>query len=608
MLNRLIISNYVIITHLSIDFAEGLTVVTGETGAGKSILMGALGLILGDESNPDAIRQGFKEAVVEAHFAPPARDPIWRFIAKQEGLSAIVEGNISVKRIIGLPEAEGLPGKDEILVNGYSVTLPFLVELGAHLVEIHGQFANQTFLHPDNQLTLLDGFGNYPPEILGNVAKDWDDIGRYARELEEERVFFARAGHERPEIERVVSAIERIGLEKGEYEELVAKLEHLKMVKDICELFQMMNAQLIAHTGIEMSLLRIHRTLDTMKDEALDKLKGHIKLSLDQSHEAIAEMRELAPVYLDIDTKPIKETETKLEALRAIAAERNVAPEALFEHYEYISARLKRIKAAPQKIRELDEALVTANESYNEHATILSQERTKAAVRLGAAITAEMPPLKLLKGEAQVEVAEDKNQRTARGFNQVAFTARMNPGMPFSPIAKTASGGELARLILAVKMILQEVQAVSTLVFDEVDTGIGGATAAAVGTRLSKLADNAQILVITHSPQVASRGDQHLHVSKTMDDKTTHTHVEFLNDEQRTAEVSRMLAGEVTTVEATAAARVLLKEGHAYNAARKDKLRLKAEQPKIATEPPPPPPPEPPAPPAEPAPVPENVE
>lgn len=593
MLDRLIISNYIIITHLSIDFTEGLTVVTGETGAGKSILTGALGLILGDNPDPEAIRGGFKESVIEAHLSPPPRDPVWRFLAKHEGLSAITEGDLTIKRIVGVPEAEGLPCKDVITVNGYGIELPFLVELGTYLVEIHGQFANQTFLHPDNQLTLLDGFGNYPPGVLGNVAKDWDDIGRYTRELEEERVFFARAGHERPEIERVVAAIERIGLQKGEYEELVARLEHLIMVKDICELFQMMNAQLIAHTGIEMSLLRIHRTLATLKDEALDKLKGHIKLALDQSHEAILEMRELAPVYLDIDTKPIKETEEKLEALRAIATERNVAPEALFDHYEYLSARLKRIKAAPQKIRELDEALAVANTSYDEHATILSQERTKAAVRLSAAITAEMPPLKLMKGEAVVVVEEDKLQRTARGFNQITFTARLNPGMPFSPIAKTASGGELARLILAVKMILQEVQAVTTLVFDEVDTGIGGATAAAVGSRLSKLADNAQILVITHSPQVASRGDQHVHVSKTMDDKSTITHVEILDDARRTAEVARMLAGEVTSEEAEAAARVLLREGHAYNAARKEKLRLKAAQTVISTDAPPPPPPAP---------------
>jgi DNA repair protein RecN (Recombination protein N) len=561
MIKRLSISQYVIISSLTVDFAGALTVLTGETGAGKSILLDAMGLIIGDEADPDSIRQDSEEAEIEAHFEPPQDHPVWKFLAKRK--MAIAGPQIQIRRVIGRT------GKDEILVNGESVTLPTLKELGTYLVEIHGQFANQNFLAAESQLSLLDAFGAYPVEVRQNVAQAWADIARIAKELEDERTFLLSAEREKNNLERLVTEVEKIGLKEGGYEKLKAEMDRMKESRSICELFNSMHAQLIAQTGVELSLTRINRALGAMKDPALDTLKESIEEALTQTRVAISEMQQLGPKYLSLDTSGIREAEKRLNAIEALAAEQKVSPVEFFEHYENLSRRLIRIKKAPAKMKELSIKLGAVNEAYREYALILSSARKSAAGKLSAAITAEMAPLKLLSAEVMIEVTENMAERTARGINQVSFTARMNPGMPFSPIAKTASGGELARLILAVKMILQQVQSVSTLVFDEIDTGIGGAAAAAVGSRIARLAEKTQILVITHSPQVASCGNQHLHVSKQTDGTSTRTIVTDLSLDQRIHEVSRMLAGEEVTEQSLAAAKTLIEEARQAADARK---------------------------------------
>ncbi len=553
MIKRLTIANFVIIDKLTVEFGEGLTVVTGETGAGKSILLDAMGLILGDEPDREAIRQGTDESSFEAVFWPPQGHPVWEFLAKHEGLQSNTT-DIQIRRVFDRNQ------KDEIVVNGVMVALPFLKELGVYLVEIHGQFANQNFLSPESQLNLLDAFGNYPPGILENVAKAWDDIGRLTKELEDEQKFLAVAEREKTGIQRLVAKVEKLGLKKGLVEDLKAQLAYLCNRRDIRELFQTINAQLVAQSGAELSLARVDRLLAGQKDPVLDKMKECVKIAYEKTHEAAQEMQALAPKYLDIDTSKIQTLEKQLGDIKAISDECKIVPEKMFDHYEMLSKRLARIIAAPTKIRELNDQLIKAREFYRHHAHILTEEREKAAERLSDAITSEMAPLKLLSAQAKIEVTEDTNKPTARGINEIIFTARMNPGMPFSPIAETASGGELARLILAIKMILQQVQSVSTLVFDEIDTGIGGAAAAAVGGRIAKLAASTQILVITHSPQVASRGKQHFHVSKRIDGNSTRTFVDLLSYEKRVEEVSRMLAGEVPTDQSMAAAKTLLEE------------------------------------------------
>ena len=561
MLKRLSISQFVIISSLTVAYEDGLTVLTGETGAGKSILLDALGLMLGDAADLDSIRQGEEESEISADFEQAKDHPVWKFLAKKEIEAQPPE--IHLKRIIGRS------GKDEVYFNDKPVALDFLKELGTYLVEIHGQNANHSFLAPESQMALLDAFGAYPHGILENVANAWDDIGRITQELEEEKNFLLIAEREKGVLDKHVTALEKLGMKPGVYKEMTDELANLINIKGLCELFSSINSQLIAQSGVSMSLSRCDRLLSSQKDPVLDKIKGQIRTALEQTREAIAEMQVLAPTYIDVDTSGIGKCEEKIAALKAIAAERKIPPEKIDEQYEYMAARLKRIREAPGKIKEFDVRLIRANEVYRGHAKILSDERKKAAKRLSAEITAEMPGLRMISAQVEIDVSENTNERTAKGFNQVLFTARMNPGMPFSPITKTASGGELSRLILAFKMILQQVQIVSTLVFDEVDSGIGGAAAAAVGSRIARLAESMQILVITHSPQVAARGHQHLHVSKKTDGESTKSVVETLTLEQRTHEVSRMLAGEELTGESLAAARTLLDEARNAVQARK---------------------------------------
>jgi DNA repair protein RecN (Recombination protein N) len=578
MLKRLEISQYVIIEHLTIDFADGLTVLTGETGAGKSILLDALGLMLGDDAETESIRQGASESIIEADFSPPDDHPVWAFLKNRE--ERIQGPDLHIKRVIGMG------GRDEIEVNHCALELPTLKELGPYLVEIHGQFANQNFLSSDNQLSLLDAFGAFPKGVLEAVEKDWDDIGRLTKELEEEKNFLAMAEREKRGIEQTLEKIETLGLEKGLIERQKAELAKLIDDRSLCETFQAVNAQLIAQSGAELTLLRVQRTLATQNDPLLDRMKECVKIALDNTRLAVAELQTLAPKYLDLDTSGIHKIEEFMAQVDAIAKERKIKPEELYDHWEYLQARHARIKEAPTRIHDLDEKLSQANSAYRDHARALSQERSRAALQLAAAINAEMAPLKLMSAQIRVDVLENPVKRTKRGINEVVFQARMNPGMPFSPISKTASGGEMARLILAIKMILQQVQTVSTLVFDEIDTGIGGAEAAAVGSRIAKLAmSTSQILIITHSPQVASRGDQHLHVSKRTDGTTTRTIVRKLTLQDRIDEVSRMLAGEAITDESSAAAKTLIDEARraaderraAKAAAEAEKAKAKAE-------------------------------
>ncbi len=557
MLKRLSIDQFVIIDHLHLDFQRGLTVLTGETGAGKSILLDAMGLLLGDESDRESMRAGANESTFKAALGLPPQHPVWKFL-DTNNVKSLPANDIEIERVIGRD------GRDDIRVNGSVVPLETLRELGTLLVEIHGQFANQNLLDPMKQLLLLDAYGAYAPEILGNVARDYYDILRYQKELDEERSFIAKHGHEQAMIEKDISELTRLGMRENFYEDITAELHRLINIRETNEIFQSVQAQLVASIGAEPALSIACRTVARQKDldgDVLEQLQLYLDTALDQVRKAISEMTRLMPQY-DQDTSNIKKYEATIEALHRIASEREIDPPAkLYEFYVAQQEKLQRIKNSRALISKLDEQLAKAKISYVENAHILTNERVKAAKNLSAAITAEMPPLKLLRAQFEVEVVEKiNNPWSALGINEVTFTARTNPGMPFSPIAKTASGGELARMVLALKVVVQSVLTTCTLVFDEIDTGIGGAAAAAVGERIAKLADDTQVLVITHSPQVASRGQQHLHVSKKTDGVTTETVVVTLTQEERVNEISRMLAGDTITPEARAAAMSLIGE------------------------------------------------
>lgn len=564
MLKKLIIDQFVIIDHLELELRDGLTILTGETGAGKSILLDATGLVLGEPSQRASIRQGASQADIRAIFSPINSHPVWDFLS-QHALVGRTDTEFTVHRTLK-PD-----GNDATTVNGKPVDLDLLRKIGTYLVEIHGQFANQSLLEPDNQLTLLDLSGGFPPEIFANVANALADVRRYTRELEEENHFLATHKRQMPQIEAVMKKFDSIEMKQGFLEEVQHEYSVLKTAKETGEAFQNILAQLIAANGVVMGLSAANHFLNANKNldsEKMEKLSGHLSTALDNARAAVTEMRKIAPEY-DIDLAPLHRYEEILDILDEISHEHKIKFEDLETYWATMSGKLNRFRRGRERLNELQDLLINAKNTYRHHAKILSDKRMEAGRALSEAITAELAPLKLLKAEFLVKVEENATlEWTERGLNQVTFMARMNPGQPFSPVAETASGGELARLILALKVVLQKVQTIPTLIFDEVDTGIGGAAAAAVGERIAQLADNTQVLVITHSPQVASRNNQHLHVSKSTDGVTTTSVVRQLTLDESTDEISRMLAGDTITPESRAAAKSLIDEAKAASIAR----------------------------------------
>ena len=556
MLTKLTIDQFVIIDHLELDFLKGLTILTGETGAGKSILLDATGLVLGEKSDPDSIRSGSDQSVIEAIFSPPKNNGVWKFLQDKK-LVTPEQDNFKVVRTVRRHADE------EILFNGRPIEQALLKRIGIFLIEIHGQFANQNMLDPQNQLTLLDLSGGFPPEVFKNVKDALDEVNRYKRELAEEDAYLTKHRHELRKIEEVVRRFDKLGMENGFVEAVEAEHARLLTAKETSETFQAILSQLIAANGVVMGLSSANNLLTRNKNldpEVMVDLTDLLAASLENARAAAKEMRRIAPMY-DIDTRPLDKLTEVLQELKAIGREMKIEFHDLDAYYQEISTKLKRLKNGRETIARLEESLQRAKKSYLHHSRILHEKRVVAGKELSEVITRELPPLKLMRAEFSVIVEEKVNMEwTERGLDEVIFTARMNPGMPFSPVSETASGGELARLVLAIKVVLQKVQVIPTLIFDEVDTGIGGAAAAAVGERLARLAEDTQVLVITHSPQVASRSDQHLHVSKSTDGISTTSTVRRLQMKERIDEISRMLSGDTITPEANAAAMSLIEE------------------------------------------------
>lgn len=556
MLKKLHIEQFVIIETLDLNWQGGLTILTGETGAGKSILLDAMGLVLGEKSDSDSIRQGSPQAIIEATLSLPAGHPAWAYL--EQNTMPFEEGkDFTIRRVL----KRG--GPETILFNGQSIERETLAGLGQFLVEIHGQFANQGLMEPDNQLKLLDASGGFPPDVFKNVADALRDVKHYTQALEDEKIFLARHKAKAKEIEQVVGIFNGFEMKRGRIEEVEAEHARLLTAKETSEALQSILGRFIAASGIVVALSGANQTLERQQNldqDKVAKLKENLAASLNHARAVVKEIGIISPEY-EIDTGPLNYYAGILATLRKLSADYKIPFEGLTDFYEDMDAKLERLRAGRQTLADLEIKLADAKANYREHAHVLTQKRIAAAEVLSRTITAELPPLKLERAEFHVQVEERTDiPWTERGLNVVTFMARMNPGQPLSAISDTASGGELARLMLALKVVVQAVQTTQTLVFDEVDTGIGGAAASAVGERLAQLAEKTQVMVITHSPQVAARGEHHLHVSKKTDGVTTTSIVRALTHDQRVDEISRMLSGDTLTEESNAAAKRLIDE------------------------------------------------
>lgn len=556
MLSRLSIRNIVLIEKLDLSLQSGLTVLTGETGAGKSILLDALGLALGHRADAKLLRKGAELGSAVAVFdVPPAHRA--RQMLDDNGIEH--EGEDLILR-----RAIGDDGRTRAYVNDQPVSVGLLRRVGEQLVEIHGQFETQRLMEPASHRTLLDAFGGNDDALdkTAGAHSHWRDM---AASLSAAREAARLASENQDFLRHAVEELEALSPEAGEESALAEKRTMLQHSEQISQAMATAVEALGGDNGVEDKL---NRTVDEIERAAtkagglLDDTLAALRRAQSEAADASGFL-ERATSDLEIDPQALEAAEERLFALRALARKHNCEVDALADVHARMQRELADIDAGGENEKRLAKEVEKARDGFIEAAGALRERRSAAGKKLDKAMAGELAPLKL--GNAQFstslrDLPEDK--WSALGHDQVAFEVATNPGSAPGPLNKIASGGELARFMLALKVVLAEADPVPVLVFDEVDAGIGGAVAAAVGERLAKLGASVQVLVVTHSPQVAATGNQHFNVRKGVNGKETLTDVGILDAVERSEEIARMLSGEEVTKEARAAAESLLKEAH----------------------------------------------
>lgn len=551
MLTALSIRDVVLIEALDLEFGEGLGVLTGETGAGKSILLDALGLALGARADSGLVRSGAGQAVVVASFVPPAADSEIANLFAQNGMELEPGEPLLIRRLV---KADG---GSRAFVNDQPASAGFLRELAPHLVEIHGQHDDRGLLNPRGHRVLLDTFGRCD---TGPVA-----IAHRAWRAAEDALAVARAEQDSAErdrewLEHAVAELAALAPEEGEEERLAERRAAMQRGEKIATDLQGIADLLEGSDGGLARLRQAARILERVSDdhEALAEALAAIDRAITEGSEAQAQV-DAAAEALAFDPAALEADEARLFELRAVARKHRVQPDELPALLAELSGRFDRLTSGGAGIARLELAAAEAHRAYREAARTLSAVRTLAAARLDTAVATELKPLKLDAARFRTVVEPlDEGQWSASGMDRVEFEVSTNPGAPFAPLMKIASGGELSRFILAMKVALAEEGGARTLIFDEIDRGVGGAVADAIGERLARLARGAQLLVVTHSPQVAARGARHLLIAKSHDGTVTRTGVTPLTPEQRREEIARMLSGAEITPEARAQAERLL--------------------------------------------------
>ena len=552
MLVALTIRDIVLIERLSIDFTAGLTVLTGETGAGKSILLDALSLALGGRGDSALVRHGAEQGDVTAVFEPAGDHPVWATLA-ESGIAS--EGELILRRV------QGGDGRSRAFVNDQPVSVTLLRQIGALLVEIHGQHDDRALVDPGVHRALLDAFGGLDAErdSVARASRDLRKAEATAAELRR-RIDAARA--EADYLRAAVEELTRLAPKPDEEDALADRRAQLmraeKIAGDIADAYET-----VAGSATPVpTLASLVRRLERKAPEAgglLDDAIAAIDRALVALEEAGAAL-ENAAVVAEADPRELERTEERLFALRAAARKHNVPVGELPALAETMAAALSALDSGEEELGKLDKAVVAARAAYDKAAASLSATRREAAGHLEAAVAAELPALKLERATFSVAIDSDAGKVSEAGIDEVSFTVQTNPGTRPGPLMKVASGGELSRFLLAIKVALADRGSAPTLVFDEIDTAVGGAVADAIGARLSRLSGDVQVLSVTHAPQVAARAESHLLVAKAPGegDETVITDVARLDDRRRREEIARMLAGATITDEARAAAERLI--------------------------------------------------
>ncbi|MBM3644203.1 MAG: DNA repair protein RecN [Alphaproteobacteria bacterium] len=552
MLLSLSIRDFVLIERLELDFAGGgLMALTGETGAGKSILIDALGLALGARGDAAMVRQGATQASVTAVFELEAR---------HEARAVLAELGIDDEATLTLRRTLASDGRGRAFVNDQASSVATLRRLADLLIEIQGQAEQQSLNEPALNRGILDAFGGLASDA-GRVTAAWTAWQTARTRLEEATAAAQAARRDEDFLRHAVEELRRLAPRPGEEGELATERAVLREGGALGEAVAQAVAEFGRDRGVTQVLRLTHRQIERAAPKAggrLDEVLAAVERALSEATEAEAQL-EAAVGRVEFDPARLEKLEERLFGLRAAARKYGVGVDALADHFASLEAQLGRVEGGEAAMRDLTAQVAKARADYVTAAAAQSAGRGKAATRLDKAVNAELPPLKLEKAAFRTAIeALDETEWSAHGTDRVRFLVSTNPGATPGPIGRVASGGELSRFLLALKVALAGKGGADTLVFDEVDAGIGGATAAAVGERLRKLARARQILVVTHSPQVAAVADQHLLIRKTTKRNTATTDVVPLDAAGRREEIARMLAGSSVTSEARAAAERLM--------------------------------------------------
>jgi DNA repair protein RecN (Recombination protein N) len=555
MLSRLSIRDIVLIERLDIDFSAGLSVLTGETGAGKSILLDALSLALGARGDASLVRHGANQGQVTAVFDVPQNHPA-RAILTDNALDD--DGDIILRRV------QSADGRTRVFVNDQPSSVTLMRDIGRALVEIHGQHDERALVDAAAHRELLDVFGGHLGEVR-RIQETWRFWREAEQELARHRARVQAAAREADYLRASVAELSQLDPQPGEETDLadvrttMMRAEKVATeIKDAQDVLSGQNSPLPLLASLLRRLQRKSTEAPGILDEVVQSL-DEAMLSLDAAQAGV----ETALRETEFDPQRLERAEERLFALRAASRKHGVAVDDLARLRDTMSADLADLDAGEGQLLTLEKQAVTARDNYDRTAARLSELRQAASIALQNAVARELPALKLERADFIVEIATEPDNRTENGIDQVEFWVRTNPGTRAGPMMKVASGGELSRFLLALKVALADRGSAPTLVFDEIDTGVGGAVADAIGQRLARLSGGVQVLSVTHAPQVAARATAHFLISKSGDADRVSTGVAEMDRDARLEEIARMLAGAKITQEARAAADRLLKENSA---------------------------------------------
>ncbi len=551
MLAQLLIRDIVLIDRLELAFAGGMSVLTGETGAGKSILLDAFALALGGRGDGSLVRHGEAQGQVTAVF-DLAMDHPARAMARSHDLD--VDGELILRRV------QVADGRTRAFINDQPVSVQVLRTVGAALVEIHGQHDDRALIEPETHRSLLDVFGNLGEQAAA-VSAAWRAWRDARSALDQQRAHVEAARKEADFLRHAADELGKLGAQVGEEAELARQRQLMmqaeKVAKDIADASEALSGQGSPIPELSAHMRRLERRA-TQAPELVEVPVKALEAALVALDEAAATL-EAALRATEFDPHELERCEERLFALRAAARKYDVPADGLAALQERFVAELGALDAGEQHLKGLEADLALRAGAYAQLAAGLSAARTATAKQLDTAVTRELPPLKLERASFITQITTDPANWSATGNDHVEFWVQTNPGTRPGPMFKVASGGELSRFMLALKVVLADKGSAPTLVFDEIDTGVGGAVADAIGERLARLAAKVQVISVTHAPQVAAKAGRHFLISKqAVSADRVATRVAPLADGERGEELARMLAGATITDEARAAAKRLL--------------------------------------------------